>query len=259
MSSEKLFFEKVKIHRDWYFVEYSPPIESFPFATVDLTILNSVEKTKVVEAMESESKIWLARYPIPVMVSAFDNKESLIHLDPVRDCNYLMGYLPKNQQPPIFHWRSLYGEELSNDALNRIFLKKIYHDIPFRTWTSEDVKRVEKENVQMVLTAWLILFVWLVAIPLTVIILGETSVWIAKMVLAYSLWKVFVQVMKLLGKWKKSPTEIEQEREKQEMKHHHYHCKKNPLGFLRLKNENFEKETEERVRKEADALKKVSV
>jgi|SRR5882672_4286181 len=232
MSSEKIFFEKVKIHRDWYFVEYSPPIESFPFATVDLTILNSVEKTKVVEAMEYESKIWLARYPIPVMVSAFDDKESLIHLDPVRDCNYLMGYLPKAQHPPIFHWRSLNEEELSNDALDRNFLKKIYHDIPFRTWTSEDVKRVETENSKMVWTAWLILFVWLVAIPLTVIILGETSVWIAKMVLAYSLWRVFVQVMKLLGKWKKSPREIEQEREKLEMEHHHYHCKKNHWDFF---------------------------
>jgi hypothetical protein len=258
MSSEKIIFEKAKQHRGWYFVEYSPPIEGFCFAMVDLTILHSTEKAKITEAMESELKFWLARYSFPMMVSAFDDKENLIHLEPIKDCSHLMGYLPKDQQSPISQWRLLKDEELSDAALDRNYLKKVYHDIRFRTWTSEDVKRVERENIQMVLTTWLILFVWLVAIPLTVIILGETSVWIAKMVLAYSLWKVFVQVMKLLGKWKKSPREIEQEREKLEMEHHHYHCKRNPQAFLRLKIENFERETKERVQKEAESLKQAA-
>jgi hypothetical protein len=258
MSSDKIIFEKTKEHRGWYFVEYSPPIEGYRFAMVDLTILHSTEKIKIAEAMESELKIWLARYPIPVMVSAFDDKENLIHLEPIKDCGHLMGYLPKDQQSPLCQWRLLKDGELSDAALDRNYLKKVYHDFRFRTWTSEDVERVKRENVQIVLTAWLILFVWLVAIPLTVIILGETSVWIAKMVLAYSLWKVFVQVMKLLGKWKKSPREIEQEREKLEMEHHHYHCKRNPQAFLRLKIENFERETKERVQKEAESLKQAS-
>jgi hypothetical protein len=255
---ERIIFEKTKELRGWYFVEYSPPVESYPFAMVDLVILNSTDKAKIAEAMESELKTWLARYPIPVMVSAFDDKEDLIHLEPVKNCNHLMGYLPKGQQSPIFHWRLLKEGELPNDALDQNYLKKVYHNIPFRMWTNEDSERVKKENVQMVRTAWLILLVWLVVIPLIVIILGETSVWVARMVLAYSLWKVFVQVLKLTGKWKKSPREVEREREKLEMEHHHYHCKRNPQAFLRLKSENFERETKERVQKEADALKQAS-
>ncbi len=258
MSSEKILFEKKAEHRGWYFVEYSPPIELHRFASVDLTILDSAGKAKIAEAMESELRVWLARYHIPIMVSACDSKEDLIHLEPVRGRSHLMGFAPKGQQEPNLYWRLLTDEELPGDALDRNSLKKIYHDIRYRIWTNEDVERVRKENVRMVRTAWLILSVWLVVIPITVIVLGETSVWVARMVLAYSLWKVLVQVLKLMGKWKKSPREKEEEREELERDHHHYHCKNNPQGFLRLKIENFEKETRERVYKEAEALKQAS-
>ena len=259
MRSEKIFFEKVKIHRNWYFVEYSPPTESVPFASIDLVILNCTDKSKIAEAMESELKFWLARYPVPVMVSAFDGKENLIHLNSVRDCDHLMGCLPNGQPLPKFHWRLLKNDELSPEALNRNHLKEIYHDIPFKVRTSEDFERDIREQRRIVRMGWLIVFIWAGVVPLAVIILGETSVWVSKIVLVYSLWKAIVEILKLTGKLKKSPREIKQALEKSEMEHHHYHCKKNPMGFLRLKNENFEKETEERVRKEAEALRKASV
>lgn len=255
MNADRIIFEKKEEHRGWYLVEYSPPIDGFRFASIELVVLQLAEKTKIAEAMEVEAQFWLSRYNVPVMVSAFDDKESLIHFDSIKPSSHLMAFRKEKHDTPTFYWREIKDAELPDDALDRSKLTKIYHDIGFRIWTSEDRNRVEKEQRQMVLTAWVILFVWLVVIPLLVILLGETSVWVARMVLVYSLWKVLVQVLKLTGKWKKSKREEEQEREETEKNHHHYHCKKNPEGFLRLKIENFERETRERVHKEAQALK----
>ena len=258
MSSEKIIFGKKEEHRSWYIVSYSPPIESFRFASIDLVILDSVDKTKIAEAMESEARLWLTRYPIPVMVSAFNDTEDVIHLEPVRSCSHLMGFSSSEQLNPSLHWKLLKEVELPDNALDRNYLKKVYHDILYRTWTEADVERVKKEQIRMVRTAWLILFFWVGVIPLVFVVLGETSVRVAKMVLIYSIWKIFVSILKISGMWKKSKREQELELEEQEKAHHHYHCKQNPKGFLRLKIENFERETRERVRKEADALKKAS-
>jgi len=249
MKLERIRFEKKEEHRGWYMVEYLPPIDSFRFATINLVVLQSVDCAKIVEAMESEARLWLARYPVPVMVSAFDEREDLIDLKPAKECNHLIAFFPRLNALASIRWELLKDEELPAEALDLDYLKKVYHDIPFRMWTNEDVLRVEREQRRTTTTAWLILFVWLVAIPLTVIVLGETSVWVARMVLAYSIWQVFVQLMKLTGRWKKSSREEERERDEREKDHHHYHCTKNPEAFLRLKNENFEKETRERVRK----------
>jgi len=257
MNLERIIWNKKELHRDWYYVEYCPPIESFRFASINLVILNSVDKTKIAEAMEAEARFWLNRYPIPVMVSAFDDKEDLIHLDPIKDCNHLMGVLINNKEPSL-HWKLLKDAELPVAALDQNYLQKIYHDIPFRIWTSADVERVKKEQRREFQILWLILFIWVGVIPLVFVVLGETSVWVAKMVLAYAIWKIIVSVLKISGMWKKSKREQKKEDEEREKEHHHYHCKLNPKGFLRLKIENFERETRERVRKEAEALKKTS-
>jgi len=231
-------------------------MDGFRFASIDVVVLQPAEKTKIAEAMEAEARFWLARYNVPVMVSAFDDKESLVQIDLVKPSSHLMAFNKDKHAAPIFCWGEIKNAELPDDALDRSKLTKIYYDIGFRIWKNEDRNRVQKEQRQMVITAWVILSVWLVVIPLVVIILGETSVWVARMVLIYSLWKVFVQILKLTGRWKKSKREEEQEREESEKNHHHYHCKKNPEGFLRLKTDNFEKETRERVHKEAQELKK---
>jgi hypothetical protein len=40
------------------------------------------------------------------------------------------------------------------------------------------------------------------------------------------------------------------------MRHHHYHCERNPEGFLRLKQENVERESREEIQREANSLKR---
>lgn len=54
------------------------------------------------------------------------------------------------------------------------------------------------------------------------------------------------------------PTQREKEKAEKDlrMEHYFYHCEQNPEGFIRLKNENFEREAITRTHVEADALRK---
>jgi len=253
MDTEKLFFGQVNENRGWYFVEYSPPIDSSRFAMLKVVVPDETNKAKIVQAMETELRGWLRRYPIPLMVSAFDAAGSLIHLEPIKDCNFLMGFVPKGQVTASLNWRLLKDEELPDDALYRNYLKTLYSDIPFRT--NRDIERECKKHTRMVLSIkWLVFFATIV-VPLLVIILPEISRPIAVIVLVYGILKIVVKFLKQTGKIKKSARQVEREKEKLEMQHHHYHCKKNPQAFQRLKSENFDREERERTRKEVESLK----
>jgi len=60
--------------------------------------------------------------------------------------------------------------------------------------------------------------------------------------------------LKIWARTKRSPAELAEAKKKSKMEHYYYHCERNPAGFLRLKGENFESDSRERVRKEADEL-----
>src|SRR6266446_4786530 len=127
MKPSDLIFQTVKESRGWYFVEYAPPICSHRFAILELVFPDPVDKRKIVPAMESELRKWLDRYPIPIMVSAFDGKGSVIHLEPVKSCSHLMGFRSKESDQTVSHWRLVKDEELPVDALDLEHLKKVYH------------------------------------------------------------------------------------------------------------------------------------
>jgi hypothetical protein len=253
MSPERIFFKEIKEDRGWYFVEYTPPLDNHPLAFVNLVIPDQVDQSKIIEAMESEAYSWLSRYPIPVEVSAFDGAEHEIQLKPSKGSNTLIAYIPTGSARPILQWEKARWSDLPQNALDRNYLRRIYRDAAFTT--STEIERETKKWRRTVFTINSVFFIWAVVVPLTVIILGETSAWISRMVLLYSLWKVLVEILKRTGKWKKSARQLERDKEEREAAHHHYHCKKNPQGFLRLKIENFDRDTRERVRNEAEALK----
>ncbi|HZM01496.1 MAG TPA: hypothetical protein VFC44_00610 [Candidatus Saccharimonadales bacterium] len=254
MNSGKIFFNSVKEDRGWYFAEYSPPRESFRFATLDLVILNDIDKAKIVHTMETELPGWLSRYPIPLMVTAFDTTGNLIHLNPIKECNSLIGFLPKGKEPVSLNWRLLKDAEMPDDALNQDYLKKVYSEIPYRT--GEDIDNECKKQNRIVKTIKWVIFFWAVIVPLTVLILDKLNVWVGWMVFAFSLWKIIVEILKRTGRWKKSSRQLEKEKEELEMRHHDYHCKRNPQAFLRLRSENFKREAREGTQKEVESLKR---
>jgi hypothetical protein len=79
----KMFYDKIKADRDWYFAEYSPPTPKSLLAWVTLIVYDQTKKTvaDIAIAMENEAKSWVEKYSIPVFVCAVDAKEQNISLD----------------------------------------------------------------------------------------------------------------------------------------------------------------------------------
>jgi hypothetical protein len=254
MAEEKLFFDTIKEDRGPYFVEYKPPIASCRFATLSLVYPHRVDPATVAKTVETELNQWLTRFPIPLMVSAFDEKGDLYRLEGVRPSNHAIGFLdPITKRVRIF-WELLENDQIPSDALDTNYLKTVYSNVGYRT--SEDLARESRENIKRLRIGWAIFFVWLIIVPAILAVLEWLSPpWMTFLVMLYSLWKAFEKGMKLTGRWKKSRRELEKEKEEQDKGHHHYHCKANPEGFLRLKVENFARWERERIQSEAESLK----
>lgn len=254
MGSDKIYFGEIKEDRGWYFIEYSPPHESFRFALLNIVVPEQAEKEQIVQAIETEVRAWFSRYPIPIMATAFDATGSVLRLSPIKDCDSLIGFVPKGQTSIVLHWRSFNDNDLRDDALNRDQLKKVYANVPFRT--SAHIERETKKHAQAVLAVkWIFIFAT-VLFPLAVLILPEISRPVAVVLFVYGILKIIIAYLKQTGVLKKSQREIEREKDELAMRHHHHHCKLNPEAFQRLKIENFEREEREKTLKEAEALKK---
>lgn len=245
------------VFRDWYFVEYAPPIAGNPFATVDLTILNDADAANhacITIAMEEELSLWLSRYDVPVMIFAFKAAGDLICLEPEKPSSHLMGRR-KDGGALESVWGSFESPTLpvfSSDTL-----RAIYHGIPFRTGREITLEN-EQEQKRLIqgMKLWRILLVfWLVVIPAGIAYLGLANPLVGKLALAYSLLMALVQLLKIFGKWPQTKRAKEKADEDLAKDHHHYQCKRNPEGFNRLKMENFEREERERTLKEAEELK----
>ena len=253
-DEEKLYFDTVKEDRGGFFVEYRPPSPGYRFASLQPVFAEHTEREVVAEAMESEATAWLRRYPIAVMVSASDNTGRLITLNPVKPCDHLFAFFRDAESEPIRMWRLLHHSELPSKPLDQAYLRRTYSDIPHKTGV--ELRRDAENHAKALQRGWLLLFVWLVLVPVAVAILGFANVWVGAVALTYSLWKALVQALKMTGKWPKSARERQREEEELRMRHHHYHCERNPEAFLRLRAENFENEGRERIRQEAQDLKK---
>lgn len=255
VDHDQLFFHSTKEDRGWYFVEYRPPITGYQFATLQLVILEKGKgPEEIAVSMEAELVIWLERYPIPIMVSAFDDSGDVVRLEKSRGCNYLIGYIDGQTHKVVREWRLLTKEELPRDALDTSYLQKIYSQIPFKT--KQQLREEAQQKAKHLRLGWWVVFVWAVVVPAGVAILEWWSDWLGVAVLLYSLYKAVEKALRLVGKWHKSKVEIQKEAEEARMRHHHYHCACNPEGFERLKVENFERWAREQIREEALSIKR---
>ena len=254
MSRERLFFETLKVDRGSYFVQYSPPITSSPFATVQLIFSNAVSPVDAATAMEREVIEWLQRYPVPIMVSAFDASGSLISLEDLRGGNHAIGWNSQNSRNPELHWRMVADDELPHRTWEPSVLRSIYADIPSRT--STQLTAVAQRQKHIVQFGWWLVLVWAVVIPTLIAIIDfNAPEWLARLTLLYSLSRAYIEFMKLKGWWPRTDKDLADADEERRMRHHHYHCERNPQGFERLRSENFERESRDEIQREAASLK----
>lgn len=135
--------------------------------------------------------------------------------------------------------------------------RSIYYDFKFRTDSEvkADAHARTLEQARQVKFLKILLFLWLSAIPAGYAIFAFFGPeWLGLIGLAIVLWNAQRIAMRISGREKPSPKELEIAAKKRKMEHYFYHCERNPSGFLRLKAENFESDNRERVRKESDEL-----
>src|ERR1051325_7675789 len=105
----------------------------------------------------------------------------------------------------------------------------------------EAMRREWKRNVT---TANILVLVGWVIVPLIIGILGFASVWIGVFLFVLSLGKIGWRLVEFYGtpeKW--VPGYKEKQERDLKMRHYFYHCERNPEGFVRLKMENFSKDS----------------
>lgn len=249
---EQLFFEQIREARNGYFVKYSPPNPNCRFSILSLTYTAAVPLEDVACSMEREARHWLDRFPVPVMVSAFNDSGVLIELRDTKPESHLIALLDNDGEVQV-HWRLLKDHEIPDVGLNVEYLLEVFSEVAYRT--STDLKDHALQHARQLRIGWNIVFVWAVIVPAVIAVLSFFSpLWLSALALCYSLWKAYVKAMKLLGKWKKSPIEIRGEEESRRMKHAHFHCEQNPEGFRRLKAENFDRWRKEEIRMEAAVI-----
>lgn len=249
--AEKIYFDHINEKTDNYFLEYSPPVGSVPFASLTVTYVSDVTDENVATDLEKLAGNWISRYPVPVMASAFDRRGDLIHLEKVRPISHLIVTL--DNEKPRYRWELLKDEEFPEELKDPQYLIRIYSDVNYRT--QSEVSARARENMKPLRAAKILLIVWSVFVPVTIALLEFFSpVWLSVIALAYSFWKAYQQWLKMTGRKKKSDREIEKEEDFRLKEHHHYHCKLNPDGFLKLKVENFRKMQEDQTQRDYDSI-----
>ena len=137
-------YKPIKEDRGWYFVEYHPP-GSFKFANLYLTIIiENTVKNDIIAAMEKEAKVWLNLYPVPLLVSSFDNMGTPFDFREIKEQNSLMGFFD-NEKEIRLYWKPLKDEEIPNTALDKEYMDSLYFD--FLLLPMPNMALIEKEGV----------------------------------------------------------------------------------------------------------------
>jgi len=140
MSSQEVFRDNIKEGRGSYFVEYQPADARQSFVTLELVFpKDNVSKAEISRFMKVELEHWLRRYPVPVMVMAFDATESLIHLSDESGKSHLKGYIHPKTHSIVREWGILRESELPVEQTNADYLGGIYQDVPYRI--KDDVQK----------------------------------------------------------------------------------------------------------------------
>lgn len=253
--AETLYFEEIKEARDGYFVEYHPPVADARFAAMNLVFVQDADSAAVSTAMLSELSAWLNRFDVPIMMSAWDARENQIRLS-AGETSFLVGWQVSPGEV-VHSWRYTDLDVFLATQPKRADWRAIYKDVPFRTDAQVKANAETFINERRRQNRYLkaILFAWLAVIPAGIALFQYFGPeWLGLLALIFGLWKAGRAGYRLWRNSKPTPSEAAKAEKQRKMDHYFYHCERNPDGFARLKVENFEKESAERIRKEAEAL-----
>lgn len=248
----------LKEHRGLYYVTYQPADSRRKFASLDLVFYDGTPTPKEIHGlMEEEMKLWLTRFKVPVMISSFDCKESLIHLPKGEGGSNLMAFVDPQNGEIMTRWGLFQNEELPQKQRTEEYFREVYHNLSFRY--ADDVREqamLKQRKLHVGLRIFRIVFVFVVALPVLIELVSLGVVWLGWLLQVISILGGLYKVAKAFGWIKESKSACEEIERQRKMEHYFYHCERNQRGFERLKAENFDSESAERTRREAANLPK---
>jgi len=244
-------WDTIKIGREGYFVKYNPARTDDTIANLQLFFTSIIPKEEVAQILEKEFYEFATKYAAYTFATAWDEKEDAINLTDVRPANQITGFYNETSKKIEMVWGLMRDEQVPAYIRDEEHLKKIYNGLVFKT--GEQCAADTELYIRRILFLKKILkklvFAELFILPLI------------KMISFISIYLKIRSFGKAVSKWKKytgerKPTqqEIEKEKKEQQMKNWIDHIERNPDGFERLQAENFERESRERVQKEAKLL-----
>lgn len=256
-AREALYFDSIKEHRGAYFVEYVPPVADVPFATMNIVFVDETEDAAVISAMMEELRLWLKRYPVPLMITAWDAKENMLRPNG-KDNPHLTGWQALGSTEVVCSWQ--FGDLSAFTKSNPPppDWRTIYKDVPVKT--DAEVKAnaarfaAERRKQNRFLKG--VLFAWIAGSVGIALFQYFGPEWLGLIALLISLSQAGWAAYRLWRNSKPMPWEVKEVEKKRKMDHYFYHCERNPEGFARLVTENFEREAEARTKREAEALTK---
>ena len=255
VSNQKVFRDAIKEHRGNYFVVYKPADVNSSLASVSLVFPETtVEATEVRLAMEEELRYWLNRFAVPVMVSAFDAKDSLIHFSEGPYESHLMGYIDPHTGGLVQKWGLFEEGEMPSEQKDAGYLERVYQGVPFRMQEKVREKVRREARVRGRVIRVIVFFYVGGAVLIELVALGVN--WLGHVLAAVSIATGSYKLGKAMGWLKPTRRDKEKAEKEQKMGHYFYHCERNPEAFNRLKCENFERDAIEQTRNESEAIRK---
>lgn len=226
-------YDAVIEYRDGYYVEYFPlNFKKSNIAQLNLICTSKMVPIEIAELIEKEFVYWISKYPIPLMVMAFNEDDSKINLKSIRNSSELIGYM--NEDKVIKSW------DMSKIKIPDKYYEvdNIYGDLLFKSvdeMENESKKYIE-DKINIARSANFMVFIWVV-IGIGIALLGFANSIVGGIACIYSIYKA---ISKFYGS--KSKMKIEKQKKMDKMRHYYYHCELNPRGFDKLKAENFLKD-----------------
>jgi len=248
-------YKSIQEGRDWYFVEYFPAI-SKNYAGLTLTIMNEkVDKVNIVQAMDKELKIWLARYPVPLCVTAWDISDNQYSFDELNKSKCLIGFFD-DKGKIYLSWKAN-AKKPPDATLEKEYLDTVYSNVEAVTSVEHAAKRkIKNKQIERGVSIFLILaflsYIWTLLFEVVL----QNNKLFAFLTSLYIIYKACQKIFEYMGVWPfKSKRKREKEDEDRLKDQFYYFYKQNPEGFEKLKLESLDKMTKEKNIKTAKDLK----
>jgi hypothetical protein len=248
----KIFRDELIENRGGYYVEYQPADARLQFASLQLTFPNEVPGDSALRIlMEKECDYWLERYAVPLMISSFDATEDLIRFSKGSDYPHLIGYVNQKTSEFVREWRSLRDNEFPTEQMGEEYQSRVYKDVPFRF--QHDVRKQNQDETRKRVRTAAVIVILSASAPLLIELITLID-WVGFIASIVGISIGLFKLIKAFGWIKPSKFQEAEAAKALKMRHYFYHCERNPEAFMRLKIENFDRESIERTRREAASL-----